>query len=76
MDNRVRIYLQKNDLSKNDKMPYFNLVIPPEEGKTDWVTVGALWKAKSGHGYTGLLNEGVVLDFTQMKKYEPKAKQD
>jgi len=66
---QVRIYLQKNDLSKNDKMPYFNLVLPPEKEGGEWITIGALWKAKSGKGYTGVMNEGVKIDIVNMKKF-------
>ena len=55
----TRIYLQKNDLSKNAKLPYFTLKLVPETDGEDWVEIGALWKAKSGNGYSGQLSDGV-----------------
>ncbi len=69
---KIRIYLSKNDLSKNDKAPYFNLVLPPEKDGGEWITIGALWKAKSGVGYSGVLNEGVLIDLVNMKKFDNK----
>lgn len=66
----TRIFLQKNDLTENPKLPYFNLVLIPEEEGGEWVKVGALWKSKSGKGYNGQLNEGVVLDISKMEVYK------
>lgn len=79
-NNRVRVYLRKNDTSENDKLPYFTLVLIPE-GDSDldqeWKEIGAFWKAKSGKpGYSGYLNEGVALDVSAMKVYQkPEKKQ-
>ncbi len=69
-----RIYLQKNDTSKNDKIPYFTLKLVPEEGKEDqdWKEIGVLWKAKSGVGYTGLLSNGAELDLSKYTAREQK----
>ena len=69
---KIRLYLQKNDTTKNDKIPYFTLKVVPEEGAGDqeWKEIGAFWKAKSGVGYTGILNEGAILDITNIKKFE------
>lgn len=66
----VRIFLQKNDLTENAKLPYFNLVLIPEEEGGEWVKIGALWKSKSGKGYNGQLNEGVVLDASKMVEFK------
>lgn len=68
----ARIYLQKNDLSKNEKLPYFTLKLVPEEEGADWVTIGALWKAKTGNGYSGVLDEGVKIDTSGVKPFEKK----
>ena len=68
----TRIFLQKNDLTQNAKLPYFNLVLIPEEEGEEWIKVGALWKSKSGNGYTGQLNDGVVLDASKMEVYKKK----
>ncbi len=74
----MRLYLHKNDLTKNDKLPYFSLKIVPEEGVegAEWKTIGAFWKAASGKGYTGKLEEGVVIDTAQMKVWEKPATGD
>ncbi len=73
--NKIRLYLQKNDLSKNAKLPYFTLKIVPEEGAKDqeWKEVGAFWKSKSGVGYTGVFSEGMVVDTSQIKARPKKA---
>lgn len=68
----VRIYLQKNDITKNEKLPYFNLVLPPEQDDGEWVRIGALWKAKTGNGYSGQLNEGITIDTSHMVAYSKK----
>ncbi len=65
----IRIFLQKNDLSENPKLPYFNLVLVPEEDGGDWKKIGALWKAKSGNGYSGMLEEGITLDMSKVKPF-------
>ena len=71
---KIRLYLQKNDISKNPKLPYFTLKIVPEEGVEDqeWKEIGAFWKAKSGVGYTGAFSEGMTVDTSQIKM-RPKA---
>lgn len=66
-----RLYLRKTDkdkLEKNPKLPYFKLVLPPEgDGEGDWEEVGAFWKAKTGNGYSGKTQEGVVITITKSK---------
>lgn len=71
---QIRLFLQKNDTSKNEKIPYFTLKIVPEEGAADqeWKEIGAFWKSKSGVGYTGVFSEGMVVDATNVKKFEKK----
>lgn len=71
----MRLYLQKNDTSKNPKIPYFTLKLIPDKAEPgqdepEWITVGALWKAKTGVGYSGFTNEGVVIDATNVKPYQ------
>lgn len=57
-------------MSENDKLPYFELVLPPEQDGGEWITIGALWKLKSGKpGYSGMLQEGVTVDTSNMKVY-------
>lgn len=65
----TRLYLQKNDTTKNSKLPYFTMKIVPEEGAKDqeWKEIGVFWKAKSGVGYTGFFSEGVDIDLTNLK---------
>lgn len=69
-----RLFLSKtsaNDRAKNDKLPYFRLVLIPEEEGGEWINLGAFWKAKSGNGYTGKTEEGVVIDATAVQYNRP-----
>lgn len=68
----TRLYLKKNDknILKNkelgeEKLPYFSLVVPPEEGEDPkiWKEVAAFWKSKKGNGYNGKLANGVTVTF-------------
>lgn len=70
----IRVFLKKNDLTKNPKLPYFTITLPPNEeaGEKEWKTIGALWKAKTGNGYSGQFEEGVVIDTSKMKVRAPK----
>lgn len=70
----MRLFLQKNDTSKNEKIPYFTLKLVPEEGDKDqeWQEIGAFWKAKSGFGYSGVVNEGVVIDASKVVPFKKK----
>jgi hypothetical protein len=58
-----RIFLRKNDLSENPKRPYFTLVLVPEGDDPDqeWTEIGALWKAKTGNGYSGKFKDEVLV---------------
>ncbi len=62
-----KLFLRKTDpkrLEANPKLPYFTLVLPPPEGSpenAEWAVVGALWKAKSGNGYSGKCDENVQI---------------
>lgn len=73
-----RLFLRKTDKSKleeNPKLPYFTLVVPPEDeedAKGEWQEVGALWKAKSGNGYSGKVNDGVEIVFSEESKNRSK----
>lgn len=65
----MRLFLQKQDknieknkLAGNEKLPYFRLVVPPEEGQTEWKEVAAFWKKEKG--YSGKIAEGVNINFT------------
>ena len=72
-----RIFLRKNDLSKNDKLPYFTLFLLPEENApegTEWPEVGALWKAKSGNGYSGKTVEAAEITIDASKTFKKKEK--
>lgn len=67
-----RLFLRKTDKKKmeeNPRLPYFTLVVPPEEGGEgeEWAEVGALWKAKSGNGYSGKVNDDVTIVFKAKK---------
>jgi hypothetical protein len=56
----------KEDLEKNPKLPYFELVLIQEAadgGETKWYKIGALWKAKSGNGYSGRLEDVAHVDY-------------
>lgn len=55
----MRIYFSRNDKNveqnkKNgdDKLPYFNFSIPPEQDGGIWTQLGAAWRSKSGKGYS------------------------
>lgn len=69
----TRLFLRKNDLTKNEKLPYFTLCVVPEEGEGDpdegWKEIAAFWKAKSGFGYTGQMTNGVTVDLSKFKPY-------
>lgn len=70
-----RIILQKTPAEKreeNPKLPYFRLVLPPEEEGGEWVDIGALWKAKTGNGYSGLLDESVTVSVKKKESEETK----
>jgi hypothetical protein len=68
-----RLYLQKTpkeDREKNEKLPYFRLVLIPEEEGGEWLNIGAFWVAKNGNGYTGHLDEKAVLDASAIEPYK------
>lgn len=69
----ARLFLRKNDLTKNDKLPYFTLCLIPEGDDPDaeWKEVGVFWKAKSGNGYTGQMSNGAELDITKFQAFKP-----
>lgn len=55
----MRIFFSRNDKNveankKNgdDRLPYFNFSIPPEQDGGVWTPFAAAWKSKSGKGYT------------------------
>ncbi len=66
----IRLFLRKNDISKNAKLPYFTLSLPPETDGGEWKEIGVFWKAKTGSGYSGFLSEGVELDATKIVPYK------
>lgn len=63
---KVKVYLQKN-LKRTDtnNQPYFYLRLIPEQEGGDWVNLGALWKSKSGKGYSGTLEEGITVSIPE-----------
>lgn len=79
-----RIILQKTpkeDREKNPKLPYFKLVLPPEEDGGEWTDLGALWVAKSGNGYSGTLQDNVKIvvekgDGSDGKSYDKLTEED
>src|SRR4051812_1522438 len=74
----MKLYLRKetknieeNKIAGNDRLPYFRLVVIPEDARPDnivpWPEVGALWKTKSGKGgYNMLLAPGVEIKFNPL----------
>lgn len=34
-------------------------MLPPEEDGGEWTDLGALWVAKSGNGYSGMLQDNI-----------------
>lgn len=72
-----RIFLRKNDLSKNERLPYFTLfLLPPEDAApgTEWPEIGALWKSKSGKGYTGKLVDAASIEIDESKTFQKREK--
>lgn len=70
----ARLFLQKTpaeDREKNPNLPYFRLVQIPEVEGGDWIDIGAFWKAKSGNGYSGKVNDGVVVDTSGVNPWKP-----
>lgn len=68
-----RLFLQKTpkeDREKNEKLPYFRLVLIPEDDGGEWLTIGAFWAAKTGNGYTGKLDDKVTLDASAVEPYK------
>lgn len=53
--------IEKNKAENNERLPYFRLVVPPEEGQTEWKEVAAFWKGAKG--YSGKIVEGVTISF-------------
>lgn len=69
----TRLFLQKTpkeEREANEKLPYFRLVQIPEEEGGDWLDIGAFWPAKSGNGYSGKVNDGVVVDTSGVNPYK------
>lgn len=65
----TRIFLSRTPDDKmlaNPRLPYFQLVLPPEQEGGEWITIGALWKAQTGNGYSGKLDDGVTIDTSMM----------
>ena len=76
----MRLYLRKNDLSQNEKLPYFTLFMV-EDGadgsdKGEFTEVGALWKSKSGNGYSGMTSNGIDITMDESKAYKKEAPAD
>lgn len=68
----MKLFLSKNlkaveELNKKGetRLPYFRLVVPPEQEGGEWKEVGAFWKAKSGNGYSGKLTDNVKISFKE-----------
>lgn len=71
----MRLFLQKQDknieknkAAGNEKLPYFRLVKPPEEGETEWKEVAAFWKKEKG--YSGKLADNVEITFKKSELSE------
>lgn len=74
----ARLYLRKTDkkkLEENPRLPYFSLVLIPDDSEEgdEWPELGAFWKAKNGIGYSGKTKDGVVIKVPAVK---PKEKPD
>jgi len=69
----MRLFLQKTpkeERDANERLPYFKLVVIPEEEGGEWLTIGAFWAAKSGNGYSGKTDDGVVFDLAGVNPYK------
>lgn len=60
--------IEKNKAENSERLPYFRLVVPPEEGQTEWKEVAAFWKGAKG--YSGKIVEGVTISFTKKELSE------
>ncbi len=68
----MRLFLQKTpkeDRLQNEKLPYFKLVVIPENEGDEWLNIGAFWPAKSGNGYIGKTDDSVEIDVTGVNPY-------
>lgn len=66
---KYRLFLYKNPpAEEGSKRPYFTLKLITDE--EDWKEIGVFWKAPSGKGYSGFMNEGVELDTTNYVSYK------
>jgi len=74
-----RIFLQKTpkeDREKNEKLPYFKMVLIPEKEGGEWEELGAFWPSKNGTGYSGKLQDGVKLDTNSVVPYKAPTGED
>ena len=66
---KYRLFLYKNLNIEGTKRPYFTMKLVDETSQ-DWIELGAFWKAQSGKGYSGFLNDGIELDTSGYVPYE------
>lgn len=69
----TRLFLQKTpkeERDANEKLPYFRLVVIPENEGDEWLNIGAFWPAKSGNGYSGKVDDGVIVDASGVNPYK------
>lgn len=69
----MKIYIGINQKARQEivdkgitKLPYLNIVLPPEEQGGDWTTVGAAWMNEKKTGFNVRLTDG-----WELKKKEP-----
>jgi len=75
----MKLYLRKNKKAlENEKIPYFTLLVVPEEKGGDWLEVASFWKGKklmedgTVSGYNGLIQKDAVIDVSKVVPYKKK----
>ena len=62
------LYLQKNEsATPENKQPVLRLSVVDDDG--NFTEIGALWKAKSGKGFSGKVKDGVKIDVSGVEPY-------
>jgi uncharacterized protein (DUF736 family) len=59
----TKLYVSKNEKKEKENQPDLRLAGITDDGK--FIDIGAFWKAKSGKGYSGKLNDSTVIEYTE-----------
>lgn len=80
--NKKAIEVDENGELKYPKVPYFTLLVVPEEKGGDWLEVASFWKSPklledgTVAGYNGLVGKGAVIDVSKVVPYKKQVQND